>query len=339
MTPRENFLNMVSGEGPLWFGDPFECFNLAEGSGLPYLLDATALAHRRTGKGGVDVKDAWGVVWDWPEDQPGPTPNSSGDKKVIKDITRWREFFDFPDLDNLDWGGTEALCATLDRKNKIVMAQSPRGMFEFSHAMMGFTDALENYLLEPEAMYELLSAYTDWKIRAAELVIEHMAPDIIVNFDDWGNKTQLFLPPRVWREILGPLNARFFGYVKSRGVITMNHCDCHAQEVCEDMVEAGIDIWQGATPENDIPGVVKRTGGRLFIFGGIDMSAIDRPDAEEAAIRGHVRATLDKYASTGRFHPIFSSWLPVYPHVGAIARDEMRVYGAVVGDRLRAQGR
>ena len=75
------------------------------------------------------------------------------------------------------------------------MVQSPRGMFEFSHAMMGFEDALMNYLLEPDAMYELLSAYTDWKIRGAQMTIDRLQPDIIVNFDDWGNKTQLFLPP------------------------------------------------------------------------------------------------------------------------------------------------
>jgi hypothetical protein len=333
-TPKENFLRLMKNDDPKWLGDPFECFNCSPSSGVPYIVDAVAMAHRRTQKGGINIKDAWGVVWDWPEDQPGPTPNHAPEKIVIKDITRWKDFFDFPSLDQLDWSETWASVGRLDRENKLVMVQSPRGMFEFSHAMMGFEDALMNYLIEPDDMYELLSAYTDWKIKGAELTINEMNPDIIVNFDDWGSKTQLFLPPRVWRDIVKPLTKRYFNYIKSRGVLTMNHCDCHAQEVCEDMVEIGMDIWQGPTPENDIPGVIRRTEGKLFMLGGIDMSKIDHPDAGEQLIREHIRSTFDKYASRGHFLPCFTSWMPVNAHVAEIGRDEMNKCGAVTAEKL-----
>jgi hypothetical protein len=255
-TPKDNFLSLIYNDSPKWLGDPFVCFNCTPATGLPYLPDAVSLAHGRALKGEINKKDAWGVVWDWPADQPGPTPNHTGNNIVIKDITHWRDCFDFPQLENLDWDSVRAMNGALDRENKLVMVQSARGMFEFSHAMMGFEDALMNYLIEPDDMYELLSAYTDWKIKGAGLVIDEMRPDIIVNFDDWGSKTQLFLPPPVWREILKPLNKRFYDSIKSRGVIVMNHCDCHAEEVCEDMVEIGMDIWQGPTPENDIPDVI-----------------------------------------------------------------------------------
>jgi len=334
-TPRENFLAHVKNDNPNWIGDPFNCFNIMPGPpGLPFLLDATAMAHQRTGRGGVGVPDAWGVIWDWPNDQPGPTPDTAGDKKVIKDITRWREFFDFPDIDNLDWTETHSLAESADRETKIVMGQSPRGMFEFSHAMMGFEDALENYLLEPDDMYDLLSAYTDWKIKAAGLCIDHLKPEMMVNFDDWGAKYQLFLPPRVWREILKPLYARFFGYIKSRGVITMAHCDCHAEDVCEDMVEIGIDIWQGVTPQNNIPAIVEKTGGKLFLWGGIDMPLIDYPGVTEEEIRSKVRETIDNFAPTKRFLPMYCSWLPMYPGVKDIGNDEMDKYGAVAAQRI-----
>ena len=333
-TPKEDFLRLIRNEDPQWMGDPFVCFNCNPVTGLPYLPDAVAMSHKRTLKGGANIKDAWGVIWDWPDDQPGPTPNHAAENIVIKDITRWRDCFDFPSLDNLDWSETWSACGELDRENKLLMVQSPRGMFEFSHAMMGFEDALMNYLIEPDDMYELLNAYTDWKIKGAELVINEMQPDIIVNFDDWGNKTQLFLPPPVWRDILKPLYERFFGYIKSRGVIVMNHCDCHAEEVCEDMVEIGMDVWQGPTPENDIPDVIKRTQGKLFMFGGIDMSKIDLPDAKEETIRSHIRETFDKYAACGHFLPCFTSWMPVHPFVAEIARDEMNRYGAVTAEKL-----
>jgi hypothetical protein len=333
-TPKENFQRLINNDNPQWLGDPFDCFNCSSATGVPYLLDAVALAHRRTLKGGINVKDAWGVIWDWPEDQPGPTPNHIGDNIVVKDVTHWRDYFDFPSLDHLDWEPSRSAFDKLDRENKLVMVQSPRGMFEFSHAMMGFEDALMNYLIEPDDMFELLSAYTDWKIKGASLTIDELHPDIIVNFDDWGNKTQLFLPPRVWREILKPLNKRFFDSIKSRGVLVMNHCDCHAEEVCEDMLEIGMDVWQGPTPENDIPDVIRRTGGKLFMLGGIDMSRIDRADAGEELIRAHVRDTFDKYAPCGSFLPCFTSWMPVHPFVADIARDEMTKYGAVMAEKM-----
>jgi hypothetical protein len=333
-TPKENFLRLMQNDSPKWLGDPFECFNCNPATGAAFLPDAASAAHKRPLKGSVNTRDAWGVIWDWPEDQPGPTPNHAGDNIVIKDVTRWREFFDFPSLKNLDWHDTWAACGEIDRENKLVMIQSPRGLFEFSHAMMGFEDALMNYLIEPDAMYELLSAYTDWKIEGAGLAIDEMQPDIIVNFDDWGSKTQLFLPPPVWREIIKPLTKRFFSYIRSRGVIVMNHCDCHAEEICEDMVDIGMDIWQGPTPENDIPAVIRRTAGKLFLLGGIDMSAIDLPNADEGMIRAHIRSVFDKYVPCGHFLPCFTSWLPVNAHVAAIGKDEMNTYGAVMAEKL-----
>jgi len=320
-TPRERFLRLIFNQEPYEICDPFECFNCSP-NGLPYLLDATAEAHRRTGKGGRDVPDAWGVIWDWPDDQPGPTPNHAPDKIVVKDITKWRDYVTYPDLDSLDWTSTDKLAATVDRETKLVMAQSPRGPFEYTHAMLGFEAALESFLLEQEDMYDFIGEYTDWKIKAAGLCIDHLKPDIIVNFDDWGSKHQLFLPPQVWRDVMKPHYERFFGYIKSRGVITMNHCDCYAEDICTDMVDVHIDVWQGVTPQNDLPAIVEKTEGKLLLFGGIDMPLIDYPGVTEGVVRSHIRQQIEKYAPTRRYEPIFSSWMPVYPNVMAWARKE-----------------
>jgi hypothetical protein len=108
----------------------------------------------------------------------------------------------------------------------------------------------------------------------------------------------------------------------------MHHCDCYAQDLAEDMVELGIDIWQGPTPENDIRGVIERTEGKLFLLGGIDMSVIDFPDVPEEKIRGHIRSVIDAYGPLGHFLPCFTSIRPVYNRVMEIGNDEMNRYGA-----------
>ena len=151
-------------------------------------------------------------------------------------------------------------------------------MFEFSHYMLGFEDALVSYLEEPEHMYDMLSYYTDWKIKCVEHVIDRMKPDILHSHDDWGNKRSLFLSPKTWRELIKPHYERFYGYVKSRGVLIQHHADCVSHEVAEDMVDLGIDMWQGVIPQNDIKGVIERTESKLCIMGGIDMALIDFPN-------------------------------------------------------------
>jgi hypothetical protein len=75
-TPKENFRNSSATTTRSGWA-PVRVLQLQSG-GLPYLLDAVALAHNRTLKEALNVRDAWGVVWDWPEDQPGPTPNHQG---------------------------------------------------------------------------------------------------------------------------------------------------------------------------------------------------------------------------------------------------------------------
>ncbi|MDR1070003.1 MAG: uroporphyrinogen decarboxylase (URO-D) [Gracilibacteraceae bacterium] len=328
ITPKENFLRLLRHDTPTWFGNPWDCFNLTP-EGKPSVPDAVSLYVGRPAKGETGYTDRFGVVWDFPADQPGPTPSTDPARKVIRDIACWREYFDFPPLDGLPWDQALAMSGTLDRENKLVMCASPRGMFEFSHAMMGFEDALVNYIVEPESVAELLGAYADWKIAAAKEVIDVMRPDIILNHDDWGSKDKLFLPPAVWRVVVRPAYEKFYGYLKSRDVLIMHHCDCYAQDLATDMVELGIDIWQGPTPENDLRAVAEATRGRLFLLGGIDMSYIDFPDIPEDRVRDHIRRVIEQYAPLGCFLPCYTSIRPVHDRVMVIGNDEMARRGAL----------
>jgi hypothetical protein len=295
----------------------------------PILPDAVTQMIGSPKPGQIGYVNKWGVTIDWPAGQPGGTPHVTEENKLIKDITHWQDYIAFPSLDNLDWAKTDAaLPPVIDRDNYLLMAGSFTGMFEFSHYTMGFMDALMNYLVEPESMFEFLSAYTDWKIRAVGLIIDHLKPDIIHSHDDWGNKRSLFLSPTVWREIIKPQYERFYGYVKSRGVLVQHHCDCVAHEVCEDMVDIGIDMWQGVIPQNDIPGVIERTEGRLCLMGGIEMAKIDFQDAKEDAIRAEVRECIDKYMPLGSFIPCVPNIIPIHGHVETILNNEMDTYGA-----------
>ncbi|MDR1822133.1 MAG: uroporphyrinogen decarboxylase (URO-D) [Oscillospiraceae bacterium] len=332
-TPRENFLRLMKNDSPKWLGDPWSCFNQTPGF-RPVTMDCVAMSLGSAQPGQVGVKNAWGVTMDFPEGQPGGIPHVTDENKVIKDITHWQDYVVFPDIDNVDWSFFPKMYPNLEetRKTHLIMAGSFTGMFEFSHYMMGFSDALENYLMEPESMYELLSAYTDWKIKAAAQVIDHIKPDILHSHDDWGNKLNLFLPPKTFREILKPLYERFYGYVQSRGVLVQHHNDSVSDIIAEDMVDMHIDMWQGPIPGNKFDEIVEKVGSKLCLMGGFDMGQIDKPNATEAEVKAHCRQVIDTYMPLnkkgGAFIPCITSIFAIHPQVDQWIAEELDRYGA-----------
>lgn len=330
-TPKENFLRLMRNDNPKWFGDPWSCFN---GSFLgPLIMDAITMVNGTPKPGEVGKVDIWGVSNDWPLDQPGFVPNVTNENKALKDIHAWRDVINFDNLPPvLPWHLGKEMIDKAD-PDKLTMVPSFCGMFEFAHNLMGFEDALCNFMLEQNEMYDLLSAYTDWKIKTMEMIIDELHPDIIHSHDDWGDKRRLFMDPSLWREMIKPHFARLYGYIKSRGVLVQHHNDGVSDDVCEDMVDIGIDMWQGVLPQNDIPAVIERTEGKLFLLGGIDMQKIDFPDSKEEDIRAHAREVIDTYAHLGSFIPCPTNITPIYKHVEEILNDELNKYGKEFADK------
>ncbi len=331
-TPKENFLRLMRNDKPEWLGDPWSCFT-PNPIFRPIAFDAVTLSLGGPKYGEVNVKNAWGVTLDWPEGHPGAIPNINEENKLIKDIRYWKDFVSFPDISKAPWDFVKGSLKAADRENLLLMAPTFTGMFEFSHYTMGFEDALANYLLEPEHMYDLLSAYTDWKIEVIKQVIDNMQPDIIHSHDDWGNKKSLFMKPETWREMIKPHYKRFYGYIKSRGVLVQHHADCVCHEICEDMVDLGIDMWQGVIPQNNIKDVIERTGGKLCIMGGFDMQDIDFPDCSEQKIIDTVRHVIDTYMPLGSFIPCVTNIIPLNKRVEEILNAELNRYGAEYAEK------
>ena len=326
MTKKENWLRLIRNDDPCWIGPPWEAFQGYAGQSM-FALDPISISAFPGGERDVPRKDAWGVTWRWLSGAPGDKPFITNENKVLSDITQWKEVVEFPPLDGHDWSPFEEICASVDRNEYLVMCLSTGGLFERSHFLMGFEDALCNYMTEQDAMNGLLNAIADWKIGHLERIMDHLKPDVIHYHDDWGNATNLFVPPDVWRKIIKPHQSRIVSTVTSRGVIFMHHADCICEPIVEDMAEIGIDLWQGVIPQNDILYIQKRLGGQMALMGGIDARIIDNPNWDEQVIRGEVRRVVDTYCSNGNFVPCIGSVLPIFPEAGAFYYDELANYG------------
>lgn len=325
MNKRENWLRAIRNDSPAWIPLPWEPFAGTFPGSIFFFDPISASLRAPNPKLNKPFTDAWGVQWLLQEGSPAPTPIITDENKIIKDITAWPDFVKFPPLDGFDFSEAKARAAAVDRRQEMLMPMIAGGLFEMSHNLMGFEDALVNYLTEPVAMSGLLAAIADWKIGLLERILDQIPYEVIHFHDDWGSKDRLFMAPDVWRHIVKPQHQRIVDCVKSHpGVLFMHHSDSICEPIAEDMADMGIDIWQGAIPQNDIVSIQKKLNGRMAIMGGIDAQVIDRPDFDEDVIRGEVRRCISTYWPQGHFIPCIPNITAIYPEVDRIYLDEIR---------------
>ncbi len=332
LNPKQNFLETIKPDGK-----PDRLVKQFEGT---VFLPGDPVGNYVRGeryRGMPEKKDLWGTTIIWPADVVAAMPHVTEANKVIKDVTAWRDFVKVPDLvancsDQQLWIPYLERVAQVDRENNLVMAFAPTGLFERLHFLMGFEDTFVNLMTEPEAMADLCAAIGEYRYNGMKLIADIAKPDIILSHDDWGSKTNLFMSPDVWREFIKPNYVKAYAYLKSKGVIIMHHADSFMEPIVEDMVELGIDIWQGVLPQNDIVKIQKQLRGRMTLMGGLDAAVVDREDSTEREIRSHVRAALEKYAPGGHFIPCITYGGPgtIYPQGDRFINDEIDRYNREV---------
>lgn len=289
---------------------------------------------RSNRKEGEVTIDRFGVTFAWPTGQISGMAYVTDENKAIPDITRWQDFLKIPDLAKncTDWSECLASSATIDRSQKMIMGFMAAGVFEQLHDLMGFEDTLMNMLTEPESMAELCQVLGDYRLTFAKLLVENLKPDIILSHDDWGSKKNLFISPELFRTFIKPEYEKLYGYLKEQGILVMHHADSYCEQIVEDMVDLGIDIWQGVLPENNIPAIQKQLKGRMLLMGGIDASIVDRIDSTEEEIRKEVRRACVEYGPSGGFIPSMTYGGPdscLYTHVNQYVTDEICCYNKI----------
>ena len=332
LTAAENFRETLKKDGK-----PDRLLKQYEGCAFFPPNPASAYIRGNRHPGMDPLKDRFGTEILWPEGQVAAMPHVTADNKVISDITEWRDQLVMPDLeancsDPALWEPFIQKADEIRARGELVMAFMPTGVFERLHFLMGFEDMLMNFLLEPEDMMDLCNAIGEYRYQYMKLIVDNIKPDIMLSHDDWGSKQSLFVSPDTWREFIKPQYVKTYGYMKERGIVIMHHADSFMEPIVEDMVELGIDIWQGVLPENYIPKLQKQLDGRMVLMGGIDASIVDRQDSTEEEIRKEVRRACEAYGPGGHFIPCITYGAPgcLFPQADPIINDEIDKYNKEV---------
>ena len=228
--------------------------------------------------GAGTVKNAWGVSLSWPEGHTGAFPVHTPETIVVKDIEQWREYVKAPPLkfSQSQWDQFKAMYDAVDCTKAFKAAFVAPGLFEQTHYLCSITEALMNYITNPDEMHDMINYITDWELELAEGICSNLHPDAIFHHDDWGSERSTFMSPEMFADFFTEPYKRIYGYYHDHGVeLVIHHSDSYAATLVPSMIEMGIDIWQGAMSSNDIPALVEKYGGQISFMGGIDNKAVD----------------------------------------------------------------
>lgn len=283
LTKRQNLVETMQGGHPDRFVKQFEAFGMVRG---------TPIDGPKVKKGETCVNN-WGITYTWPENAPGGMPVNTTDTVVIKDIEHWKDYVRAPDLSHLaaaDWEPQIAQMEAVDRSEQFAMVSIAPGIFEQCHHLSEIKTHLLNHYTNPEAVHELIEYLTEWELQLAEQYCTYLHPEGVFHHDDWGTQLSTFMSNDMFDEFYLPAYEQVYGYYKSHGAeLIVHHSDSYAATLVPEMINMGVDIWQGVLTTNDIPALIDQYGGKITFMGGINSGVVDAPDWTPELVESEVR--------------------------------------------------
>ncbi|MBQ3302353.1 MAG: hypothetical protein IJH04_09480 [Eggerthellaceae bacterium] len=259
-------------------GKPDRFVNNYEGI---YLMAHPQMVHSK-GKlspGDMNKVNAWGVTMSFPENTPGAFPVHTPDKIVVKDIDEWEKYVKAPptDFPEAEWEVFQKQYEEVAASGKAFAAPLlVAGLFEQSHYLCSIDEALVYYMTDGERMKDLVKYLTEWELKVAEGICDHLHPEAIFHHDDWGSENNSFLRPEMFAEYFVEPYKQIYGYYHDHGVeFVFHHNDSYSANLVDYMIEMGIDVWQGTMESNDVRGLLDKYKGRIAFMGNIDNKDVD----------------------------------------------------------------
>lgn len=303
LSKRENFLQTIRGGNPDRYVNQYEFFS--------FLLCMPLTDDTLDEKG--RYVDEWGVTWQV-EGQPGDFPLLDPEHLVVSDIENWKDQLKVPTGydDPAVWEDLAEQAEAVDTNEMFRGAVVVSGVFERFHHLCGMTDGLMALYEYPEEAAELLECITDVELELAEGICKYLKPELLFHHDDWGTDSSTFMSPDMFREFIKPCYEKIYGYYRDHGVdIIIHHSDSYAETLIPDMIDLGVDVWQGALKNsNDLPALIDKYGGKISFMGGIDDQVVDVDNWTPESVRQEVFDSIDELKDGGFFIPCLTQGGP-----------------------------
>lgn len=319
MNKKENLLRTLKRDDPEWV--PFDMES--------ELFLVPPLFERAIAEG----KDEWGVYWYDSGREDGTYPAHNG--HTIRDIFAWREQISIPDIENRDWNNFTLSWDRLaidwkniDRNEHVITAALDFGVFERTYLLLGIEEALINIMAEPELVKELADAIADYNVRVVKKMCGILKPDLVRYGDDWGNQTQLMMPPERWREIFKPAVKKIYDAIHEQGAMVFQHSCGKIDDIFGDLIELGIDVFDPCQPCNDLVNMKRLYWDKVAFCGGIDSQhVLGRPGVTSGEVEQEVKKRIEEMSYAGGYVARPSHTISYEPYVMDAMRSAIEKYG------------
>jgi uroporphyrinogen decarboxylase len=248
---------------------------------------------------GSSYIDEWGATW--AKAHPtAPYINVKGPLQHLDDPSPSH-------LDRIAWpvpddpGRARGLRARVERlrseTDHAIVLNLPNSTFALAQRLRGFTELLEDLILNPSFAEALQERVTDVICGIAETALG-AAGDLIdgVSFaDDMGIQTQAFMSRDLYRTMVKPHHARFVATLRrhTRARIIM-HSDGAIYDLLPELIDCGVQVVnpvqvnaEGMDPER----LKREFGADLCFWGGVDTQEV-LPHGSPADVAAEVRRRL-----------------------------------------------
>jgi len=289
-TPREVIHNTIAFKGPDRLGYEFPARFGSDFAGVGVHPSPDSRPW------GVSGTDEWGAVWE------NIGVSKLGEVKKVP-LESWDDWPKLKIPDIREPRRFEGVKGARERAGDKYLLGNGVSLYERAHFVRGLQNAWTDIYTNPDELCRLLDIFVDMNL----YILDQYAKEEVDGFifcDDWGLQDKLMISPAKWREFWKPRYTKVYTRAHEYGIQTMLHsCGC-ISEIMEDLIEAGLDVFQLDQQTNmGLKMLGEKFGGRATFFCPVDIQSV-MPGGDEAKIRAYCRELIEAFASEkGGFIP------------------------------------
>ena len=289
LTVKENFKLAAECKKPAWVHNAMTDENFTMISVISGMPDVEFGRKER-----YDFTDAFGCIWMYVPEAGGPMlkPHT----QFLDDITQWESKVKFPDLNDYDFEGHSKAWWEKCDPNKVTHIDILQGCTERLVALRGgYTDAMVDMALEPEAVRDFFDAYADWEIKLIDKIAEYLPVDYITYHDDWGTERDSFFSEAMMESMVFEPTKKIFDHMHSKGITVQLHSCGKIERFLPYMIDAGVNTLQIQARANDFKAYKEKYGDKL----ALEVMMMAQPGWTKEQIMDNIHNIVDTYGTGG----------------------------------------
>jgi uroporphyrinogen decarboxylase len=208
-----------------------------------------------------------------------------------------------------------------EERRAVLVGSICGGVSEGLFKLRGFEDGYLDLAAEPARARKVMERVLQVKLAYWERVLPMLdgLVDVVAEADDLGGQDRTLFSPRTYRELVKPLHAELFGFIRARTDAKLFLHSCGSiRELIPDLIEVGVEVLNpvqvSATGMDSAE--LKREYGRDLVFwgGGVDSQRVLGPGTPDDVRRDTARRIADLKPGGGF---VFAAVHNVQPNVPA----------------------